>query len=636
MDNRPIHVLLIEDNPGDVRLIQEMLKHAKTASFVLESKARLSEGLDRLSRGGVEVVLLDLSLPDSSGLETFSKVQSGYPLVPTIPLTGLDDELLAVRAVRAGAQDYLIKGEVDTNLLTSAIRYAIERKKVEEALRQSEKRYRTLFQSTGTATVVVQSDSTISLANAEFEKLSGYSKEELEGKIKWQHFVVEDYLQSLTDYARQTAVETDNVPRTFDFQFVDRWEKTKDVFMTAARIPEGQGFVASLLDISERKKMEDELLRTKKLESIGILAGGIAHDFNNILTAILGSISLARLYSESDDKLSAKLNEAEKGAMRAQELTRQLLTFSKGGAPIRQTTSIPDWLREQAAFALAGSNVGCEFSIPDDTWPVLADQGQLSQVLSNILLNADQAMPSGGMIVVKTDNIVLDGEATYPDSGFEPGKYVRISITDQGIGIPDKQIARVFDPYFSTKPGGSGLGLAIAHSVVEKHKGRLAIESKQGVGTTLHVYLPASEAEVSPVATSEEATLSGTGKVLVMDDEGTIRQLVQEMLTALGYVGDVVSEGQEAVAAYKKALTAGEPYDAVILDLTVPGGMGGKEAIEKLLATDPNVKAIVSSGYANDPIMADHKQYGFQGVVAKPYRIQEFSQTLKKVLASPS
>jgi two-component system, cell cycle sensor histidine kinase and response regulator CckA len=633
VDKSPIRVLLVEDNPGDARLIQEMLFEVKNTSFKLEWVDRLFKALDRLPQGNIDVVLLDLTMPDSSGLDTFTRLHSQNPRVPIIPLTGIDDETFAMNALRAGAQDYLVKGEVESKLLAGAIRYAIERKKVELAFRQNEKRYRALFESTGTATLVVENDGTIRLANAEFEKLTGCSKQDLEGKRSWKEFVVQDDLDPILQHERTGGNDSDPTPSTHDLKLIDRFGNVKHIFMTTARIPETETHVVSLLDVTKRKKMEDELLRVRQLESIGVLAGGLAHDFNNILTAIMGNISLARIYAKPEDKVLAKLSEAEKGAMRAQELTRQLLTFAKGGAPVKQTTSIAELLKDTVSFSLAGSNVRCEFSIPCELWCVEADEGKMSQVINNLIVNADQAMPNGGTIELCAENVCLPEGSHRAGLPLREGRYVRFSIRDHGVGIPPEQLRKVFDPFFTTKAKGSGLGLAIAYSVVERHDGHIAVESKPGEGTVFYVYLPASNRLPYCKPEADERILCGVGKVLVMDDEEIIRELARDMLAALGYLGDFVKEGEEAIEFYRRALSAGKPYDAIIMDLTVPGGMGGKEAVEKILRLDPCAKAIVSSGYANDPIMADYRKYGFVGAVPKPYRISDLSRTLKQVLS---
>ncbi len=631
MKKDPINVLLVEDNQVDARLIQQMLDEAKDAAFHLDWADTLSDGLDRVTEGGVDVILLDLNLPESRGVETFSRAHQAYPLVPIIPLTGLDDEELAAKLVRAGAQDYLVKGEVGTDLLTSAIRYAIERKKAEQALRESEKRYRSLFESTGTAIVLLEKDFTIHLANSEFEKLTGYSKDELEGKMSWKHFVAETDLLRLPEPADPLGIESHAAPQKQELTVLDRNRNPRHAFMTWAPIPGSERHVLSLVDITDHKKMEDELLKARKLESVGILAGGIAHDFNNTLTAILGNISLARTAAGNDPKLIDRLAEAEKGALRAQELTRQLLTFAKGGAPVKQTVSMGEVARKAARLALAGSNVKCETYIQDELWPAQVDEGQMGQAINNLLINATEAMPSGGTVELHVKNVTLSRDNGGDRLPLEDGRYVQISILDHGSGISKYHLAKIFDPYFTTKPGGSGLGLAIAHSVVEKHSGTIAVKSVPGVGTAFKIYLPASDEKRPFKPPREQQIVGGFGRILVMDDEEIIRMLVRDLLTSLGYVGDFAADGEEAIRLYKEAMEKNQPYDAVIMDLTIPGGMGGKEAMERLLVIDPSIKAIVSSGYANDPIMADHAKYGFSGVMPKPYRIEEFSRILAEI-----
>lgn len=623
-----IKVLLVEDNSVDARLIENMLLEAKHTNFKLEWVDRLSKGLARLSAASFDVVLLDLKLPDSRGINTFTKAHHSNPRVPIIPLTGIEDDLLADRLVRAGAQDYLVKGDVESNLLESAIRYAIERKRAEQALAESEQRYRTLFEATCTATIVVGEDSIITLANAEFEKLSGYAKEELEGEVGWLEFLEEEDVERILGYSGWRAVNALAAPRTFDVKFTDKHNSVKDVVMTASTLPGGKTHVASLLDITDRKKMEEELLRMKKLESIGILAAGIAHDFNNVLTGILGNVSLARMLAEPDGKLAQRLAEAEKGAYRAEELTRQLSVFAKGGVPVKQTTWIEELVRKTAGFALAGSSAQCRLAAKGEISPVDVDQGQMSQALSNILVNAKEAMPKGGLISAEIETITVDGTGAYPGTTLQPGRYVRIWIADEGQGISKNDIDKIFDPYFTTKSKASGLGLATAYSIIEKHGGRLSVQSEEGHGTQVSIFLPCSKKAITPTTVVDDQILTGSGRVLVMDDEHTIRLLTENMLEMLGYEGDFASDGSEAIELYRSALEQGKPYDVVIMDLTVPGGMGGAEAIRKIVEIDPDVKAIVSSGYSDDPVVANYRDYGFRGAMPKPYRIQELSRAL--------
>jgi len=389
------------------------------------------------------------------------------------------------------------------------------------------------------------------------------------------------------------------------------------------------GAVLVFRDATAQARLEAELLKAEKLESIGILAGGIAHDFNNILTAILGYLTLARTSLGSQNELFHELLEAEKATLRAADLTHQLLTFSKGGSPIKKTVRIDHLLIEWVTFALRGSNVRCEFEFCKCSCPVDVDQGQLSQVVNNLVINADQAMPNGGTISVVTDRVSIEEAQPLV---LAPGDYLRISFRDQGVGIEKDHLGRIFDPYFTTKQSGAGLGLATSYSIMKRHNGLITVESEIGAGTAFHLYLPASSAVVRAQRNRETAPSLGQGKILLMDDDATIRGLAQELLVILGYEVHLAVDGHEATRSYAEASASGRPFDAVILDLTVPGGMGGKEAIQMLRDQDRNVRAIVSSGYSNDPVMATYEQHGFRGVLVKPYGVQEISEVLRSVL----
>jgi nitrogen-specific signal transduction histidine kinase len=372
--------------------------------------------------------------------------------------------------------------------------------------------------------------------------------------------------------------------------------------------------------------LEEERLKVQKLESTGVLAGGIAHDFNNMLTAILGNISMAKMFAESNEKVLERLIQAEKASMRAQGLSQQLLTFSRGGEPIKKPTKITELIKDSASFSLTGSNVKCNLFMADKLWPANIDEGQISQVIQNVVKNADQAMPDGGTIIIQAENKTISDQNILP---LKDGKYVWIKIKDQGIGIPKKYIPKIFDPYFSTKLEGSGLGLAASFSIIKKHNGFISAESKSGKGTTFHIYLPASE-KVSPVKKrAKEKLLQSGEKILIMDDDQAVLEIATQMLNMMGFKTETATNGQEAVVLYRKAQKHGRPFGAVLLDLTIPGGMGGKETVKQLAHIDPEVKAIVSSGYADDPIMADYKNFGFSSVVSKPYDIEKLGEALR-------
>lgn len=382
-------------------------------------------------------------------------------------------------------------------------------------------------------------------------------------------------------------------------------------------------------EIRERKWFEEELIKAQKLESLGILAGGLAHDFNNMLTAILGNLTLAMLDLDRTATVFRSLETAETAALRAQDLTKQLLTFARGGAPVKRTVAIGELVRDSVAFALRGSRVKHDISLQDGLWPVEADEGQLVQVMHNLVINADHAMPQGGTISARCENCVLnDNEAP----SVARGKYVRIIVRDRGMGIPEDHLLKIFDPYFTTKQKGSGLGLATAYSVIQKHGGRIFAESTLGAGATFTILLPASDAVMASGKPVENIIPTGEGKILVMDDEADIRLTACDVLERLGYRAMHAADGESAIKLYREAFHAGDPFQAVIMDLTIPGGMGGAETLQLLRELDPRVKGIVSSGYSNDPVMAEYKKYGFADVVAKPYRVRELGEAVFRVI----
>jgi PAS domain S-box-containing protein len=544
-----------------------------------------------------------------------------------------------------------------------------EHKRTEEALRGSEERFRDISENAMEWIWEVDASGKYTYSNSMIEKILGYKSEEVLGKCFYDFFHCEDR-EELTKAAFKGFTQK----LTFR-EFINRnvHKNGEIVWLSTSGVPiiDGKGNLVGYrgadVDITRRKQAEDllkklneeleqrvkdrtaelkhayeqlefakeQFYQAQKMESIGILAGGIAHDFNNLLATIMGNISLAKMMTKPEDKIFNILNRAENVSLRAKDLTQQLLTFSRGGAPVKKIVSIAKIIKDSGNIATKGSKVSCGFSLPENIWPVEVDEGQLLQVFNNLIINADQAMPEGGTIKVRAENLKLDA-----GNGLQlpEGTYVKISIQDQGVGISEENLARIFDPFFTTKTKGTGLGLTTVYSIIKKHNGFIKVESKLGIGTTFQIYLPASHKEIlvnRNITVLPEADLrcaSSTGKILVMDDEENVRETVKEILTHLGFEAACAANGEETLNSYKKAKETGMPFDAVIMDLTIKGGMGGKEAIGELLKIDSEVKAIVSSGYSNDPIMADFKKYGFSGAVAKPYKVEELAKALNKVL----
>ena len=497
-------------------------------------------------------------------------------------------------------------------------------KQAEEELRESEERYRHLLGSITDGIQVQDREFRYLLVNDELTRMAQMPEEKLLGSKMTDVFPGVEKTVFFKTYKKvmetgEPAVASD------EFAFPDGRKQWYEVHA----YPAPEGILVIVTDITERKRMEEELQKMDKLESVGTLAGGIAHDLNNLLTAVLGNISLARLY-ENPVERDRRLVEAEKASMRIKDLTQQLLTFSTGGAPILRTAAIGNLLRDSAIFALRGSNVGCELSIPDNLWPAEIDEGQMNQVINNLVINSQQAMPDGGIIRIRAENMTA---GTAPGLPLVPGAYIEISVEDQGTGIPQEHLQRIFDPFFTTKQAGSGLGLATSYSIIEKHRGHITVESRMGVGTTFHIYLPASPEGVLVEAEEEKKPIMGEGRILVMDDEKHVRDTAASMLSSIGYEVITAIDGVEAMEIYKEAMTSDSPFAAVIMDLTVPGGMGGEETIQRLMEMAPGARAIVSSGYSSDPILANFREYGFMGFIPKPYRIQELSEVLHRVIA---
>ncbi len=527
-------------------------------------------------------------------------------------------------------------GEIE--LIDGLFKDITERKRAEEELAAEKERLVVTLQSIGDGVIATDTHGNVTLLNAVAERLTGWTLREAAGRPLSEvfHVVDEKTRRSRQDPVAEalTTQRTSGLASDSLLLARDGAERLITYSATAIRDAGGNtlGAVLAFRDISERRKMQEELIKAERINSIGILAGGIAHDFNNILTAVTGNIFLARMCARADREMIARLSDAERAIFRAKTLTLQLLAFSKGGAPVKRAASVPELIQEGADFALSGSNVGCESSIPEGLWAVEVDAGQIIQVVHNLVINAAQAMPTGGVVRISAENVTVTGEESSP---LKQGKYVRVSVRDHGVGIPREHFGRIFEPYFTTKPRGTGLGLATAYTIVARHSGYMNFDSQPGVETTFCFYLPASDKQPPKQDRRAPEATPGRGRILLMDDDTHIRYTTRELLTRLGYEVRLASDGDEALQEFLAAKESGCPFDAVILDLTIAGGMSGKDTMAKLLETDPAIKAIASSGYSNDPIMADYQTYGFSGVIAKPYTGEELSRELHKVLNLP-
>jgi PAS domain S-box-containing protein len=384
-------------------------------------------------------------------------------------------------------------------------------------------------------------------------------------------------------------------------------------------------------EIEQRQRVEEELLRARYLESLGVLAGGIAHDFNNFLTIVLGNVALAQARAGKDQEMAAILDQTERACERAAALTRQLLAFAKGGSPVRRTAAIGPILRDAVELARAGSSARFEVSVAPDLWAAEIDAAQIGQSLHNLLLNARQATPAGGTVQVEADNIILAGDRP----PLAAGNYVRIGVRDFGCGIPPESLSRIFDPYYTTKLNGSGLGLTTAYAIAMRHGGTISAQSEPGHGSLFCLFLPASSQKPPEEPAQRTEVPHGSGHILVMDDEEPIRKLLVHMLSHLGYRVEAAAEGGEAIQLYEKARAAGDRFAAVLVDLTVPGGLGGKETVKRLRDIDPEVRVIVSSGYSDDPVMSEFRGHGFDDVVPKPWTPAQLSEVFQRVLGNP-
>lgn len=513
-------------------------------------------------------------------------------------------------------------------LAKSANQMVENQRKTEDSLRNSEKRLKVILSANPDPVVVYDAEGYLQYLNPAFTRVFGWSLDEVKGqRIPFvpddQKEVTASKINEILKYGKTSKLTTKRLTKDGD---------VVDVIFSGAIIQEFEekpkGLVVNLTDITNQKRLEARIHDAQRMDAIGTLAGGIAHDFNNMIGVITGNISHVLSQVNKDDVLYDVFSDIQEGAKQAQSLTHQLLTFAKGGEPIKKAANLNQLIKESAEFVSRGANSKCEFDLTKDLWAVEVDVGQFNQVISNMIINASQAMPNGGVIFIKTANMHSSDEKNF---SLSAGRFVKIVIEDQGLGISEKHLSNIFEPYFSTKPKGSGLGLATSYSIIKRHGGQITVNSEIAKGTAFNIYLPASIKDVMDIETKEEVKFTGQGRILIMDDQESILKMVGRMLNNMGYETELAMDGSEAIEKYREAWQGQKPFDLVILDLTVPGGMGGAKTLPELLKINPGVKAVVSSGYSNDPIMANYEDYGFCGVVPKPYTKAQLAEALNKI-----
>ena len=535
------------------------------------------------------------------------------------------EELVAERTRNLSDANSWLKNEI------------IERKRAEEDLAAEKTRLEITLSSIADGVIATDNDGDIILANRVAGDLTNYRTDELYGLpiSGVLRFIDTRSKERVDNPVEKVLREGSSIKVITNIALIDEQGKETPVALSAAPIRDTNdvtiGAVVVIRDITERLRWEEEIQKSAKLESVGALAGGLAHDFNNILMAISGNIALAKTMVSHDSEIFARLESAEEASVRARSITKQLLTFSKGGAPVKDTADIKDLIRETSEFVLRGAKSRAEIVIAPDLSPVHVDSGQISQVIGNIVMNANQAMPNGGTVTILAENVVF--EVTH--GTIPPGRYVRISVIDQGVGIPKENITKIFEPWFTTKQSGTGLGLTSVLSIIKKHDGYIDVQSEPGKGTTFFIYLPSSDVvPLAPKVVKIDLPRSETKKILLMDDDVNILFVLQALLRKHGFEVTAANDGTEAIKLYTKAYESGAPFDVVITDLTVPGGMGGEECIRHLSRLYPGIVAMVTSGYSDNPVMADYQSYGFCGVIEKPYKIDQLVEKLNHLIES--
>jgi PAS domain S-box-containing protein len=591
---------------------------------------RLREAMARINGGDYST-----PVPISGSGEVSTLIKDFNKMVDRLGATTVSKQLLQASEARLKVVNNDLRKEI------------AEREWTEEALAAEKEQLSVTLRSIGDGVITADSEDRVILINNAAERLTGWGQEEAAGLDLTEVFHVSAEIPVLQS-GNGGAAGAQNLTELKSpiGQKIFRTRNGAERVIAESRSPicdkSGQilGTVIVFRDITDQKKMEEELLQARKLESLGVLAGGIAHDFNNLLAVVLGNISFAKMFIKPEEKTFGRLTEAEKACMRGKDLTYQLLAFARGGGPLRQTVDIVRLIKDCAMASVTEPSVDLQLSLPDDIFPLRIDENQIRQVLERMFSNAQEAMEKGGVLKVGAENVVVGTGSTL---ALKQGDYVRILVQDEGPGIEESDLQRIFDPYFTKKQmgyeKGTGLGLSICYAVVKDHGGLITVDSKPGKGTLFHIYLPVDvrhEVVSNKPVTSSARTTNGKGRLLFMDDDEGVRDVIAEMLLHLGYDVVCAKDGAVAIDRYTEAAQANKPFDVVIADLTVRDGMGGQELVEQLHRLDPDVRAVISSGYSNDPVLYDFRKHGFLGVVAKPYKIEELCAVIDQVMQGMS
>lgn len=626
MENQtPIHVLLIEDNPGDRRLLQELLRDVASVPMKLDHADCLSQGLQYLAETQVDVVLLDLFLPDSQGFETFIELHQQEPEVPVVVTTGLNDETLALKAVQEGAQDYLVKGQITGELLVRSIRYAIERSRAEQKIREQA----ALLDIATDAILVRDLENRILFWNKGAERLYGWSAEEALGQAT-THLLYKGSSPQMQEAQKTLMVkgewqgELNQVTKTGREVMVEsRWTLVRDDDKKPKYI-----LVVST-DVTEKKHLEAQFLRAQRMESIGTLASGIAHDLNNILTPVLATAQLLQMkLTHLDDRSQQMLQVLEANAKRGAELVKQVLSFARGVEGKQTVLQTKHLIREiqQVARETFPKSIEIWTEVPDNLWTVTGNSTQLHQVLMNLCVNARDAMPFGGTLKILAENLTIDENYARVNLDAKEGNYIAITITDNGVGIASEIRDRIFDPFFTTKEigKGTGLGLSTVVGIIKSHHGFIRVNSAVGEGTQFKIFLPAVKA-INPLETNIVGAMSGRNElILVVDDEAAICEVTRAALETYRYRVLIARDGIDAISVYVRHK---DDISLVLIDLMMPS-MDGPTTIRMLRKINPKIKIIAVSGLLSNYQATDLALSEVDTCLPKPYTVEELMQAI--------